>query len=328
MTETIQGPGLIRLAPLYMDRVWGGRQLETRYGRPLPEASIPYGESWEVVDRPGEQSVVQGGPLDGRTLHELWTQHREDIFGTSAPASERFPLLIKILDAKETLSLQVHPPASEAAALGGEPKTEMWVIAAAAPGACLYAGVTQGTTRDSFAAALADGTVAELVPQLPVQEGDFIFIPSGRLHAIGAGLLIFEIQQNSDTTYRVFDWNRMGLDGKPRTLHVEESLRCINFADTAPALGQPAADGLLTACDSFVVHRREAAPGSAVGLGEEGQFMLVGLLSGRLQNAGGPLQPGDWILVPASAGAARQMSAGPEGAVWLETGFGVPDRRA
>lgn len=323
MSEVTQEPGLIRLAPLYMDRVWGGRELETRYGRPLPDAAIPYGESWEVVDRPGEQSVVQGGPLDGLTLHDLWTRHREAIFGVAAPASERFPLLIKILDAKETLSLQVHPPASEAAALQGEPKTEMWVIAAAAPGACLYAGVTPGTDRARFAEALAKGTVAELVPQLPVQEGDFIFIPSGRLHAIGAGLLIFEIQQNSDTTYRVFDWNRMGLDGKPRTLHVEESLRCIDFSDTAAALGRPAADGLLVSCDCFTVHRREAGPGTAVVLGKGGRFLIAGLLSGSLHTAEGPLQPGDWILVPATATTPRHITAGPEGAVWLETGFGI-----
>ncbi len=316
-------PGLIRLRPLYMDRVWGGRQLETRYGRSLPEPGLPYGESWEVVDRPREQSVVLGGRFDGLTLHDLWAQHRVEIFGPGAPDSERFPLLIKILDASDTLSLQVHPPFSEAAALRGEPKTEMWVIAGADPDACLYAGVKPDVTRDSFAAALADGTAASLVPKLAVQEGDFIFIPSGRLHAIGAGLLIFEIQQNSDTTYRVFDWNRMGLDGRPRALHVPESLRCIDFTDTTPAIGKPTADGLLACCPYFTVHRRWAGARETVMLGPSGQFLMPGILSGDLLWAGNQLRPGDWALLPAATDSAeRTLHAGPQGASWLEVSFG------
>ncbi len=178
-------------------------------------------------------------------------------------------------------------------------------------------------TRDSFAAALADGSAAALVPQLSVRGGDFIFIPSGRLHAIGAGLLIFEIQQNSDTTYRVFDWNRMGLDGKPRALHVEESLRCIDFTDTAPALGTVSPDGLLAACEYFTVHRREAPAGTAVSIGDAGEFAMPGMLSGQLATDGATLRPGDWALIPASAtGAARQLMAGPEDAVWLEVRLG------
>ncbi len=315
-------PALIRLQPLYMDRVWGGRTLESEYGRYLPDPAIPYGESWEVVDRSGEQSVVLEGPFKGLTLNELWLQHRGAVFGSSAPHTERFPLLIKILDARDTLSLQVHPPLSEADALHGEPKTEMWVIADAGPEASLYAGVVPGTTRESFAAALADGTAATLVPKLPAKAGDFIFIPSGRLHAIGAGLLIFEIQQNSDTTYRVFDWNRVGLDGKPRTLHVPESLRCIDFSDTSPALGQATPDGLLATCDYFTVHRREAPAAAHAPVGAPGQFLMLGILSGQLTLAGSTLNPGDWALVPASLEApARQATAGPGGAIWLEAGF-------
>ena len=323
MQKTVMRPAMIHLKPLYMDRVWGGRALEEQYGRILPEALLPYGESWEVVDRSGQQSVVDGGRFDGLTLHELWTGYREEVFGDAAPPSKRFPLLIKILDARDTLSLQVHPPISEAAALHGEPKTEMWVIARAVPEACVYAGVEAGVTRRSFAKALADGTVASLVPQIPVREGDFIFIPSGRLHAIGAGLLIFEIQQNSDTTYRVFDWNRLGLDGKPRDLHVEESLRCIDFTDESPVLGTMQADGLLATCAFFTVHRREVAAGMMVTLGGPGEFVMPGMLSGQLMSGHTSLQPGAWALVPAGAdAAARQVMAGPEGAVWLEVGFG------
>ncbi len=314
---------LIRLQPLYMERVWGGRLLESRYGRSLPEAGVPYGESWEVVDRPGEQSAGVGGRFEGLSLHPLWTEHRGEVFGAEAPAGERFPLLIKILDARDTLSLQVHPPVGEAAALEGEPKTEMWVIAGAAPGASLYAGVQPGVSRERFAAALEDGTAAGLVPRLPVEEGDFIFIPSGRLHAIGAGLLIFEIQQNSDTTYRVFDWNRMGLDGKPRALHVAESLRCIDFADSAPSCGVATAEGLLATCAFFAVHRREAAAGEVMRCGEAGQFLMPGVLLGSLMFGEVTLSEGAWGLMPAAAeGAGREAVAGPAGAVWLEVGFG------
>ena len=314
---------VIQLQPLYQERVWGGRMLQSRYGRPLPEDGRPYGESWEVVDRADEQSVVVGGRYAGLTLNQLWREHREDIFGAEAPQGERFPLLIKLLDARDVLSLQVHPPAGEAAALQGEPKTEMWVIAGAAPGACVYAGVQPGTTRELFAAALADGSAAGLVPQLPVAEGDFIFIPSGRLHAIGAGLLIFEIQQNSDTTYRVFDWNRLGLDGQPRAMHVAESLRCIDFADSAPSCGVEAVDGLLVECAYFAVHRREAAPGALRGCGRAGQFLMVGMVAGTAAFGDVRLGPGDWALLPSGAvGAEREATAGAEGAQWLEVGFG------
>lgn len=311
--------GLIRLRPLYMERVWGGRMLESHYGRSLPDPDVPYGESWEVVDRPGEQSVVQGGPFSGLNLHELWTSHRAEIFGGNAPDSERFPVLIKILDAREKLSLQVHPPAGSPA--GGEPKSEMWVVAEATPDAEIYVGVKPGVTRGSFEESLRNGTAAGDVPCLPAKAGDFIFIPSGRLHAIGGGLLIFEIQQNSDTTYRVFDWNRVGLDGKPRALHIEQSLECIDFDDTAPKMGD-SGDNILASCEYFIVRRREARPAETLTLGENGNFIIPGVVSGRLETATGPLRAGDWALIPANLGdSARQSIAGPDGATWLEVTF-------
>jgi len=141
-----------------------------------------------------------------------------------------------LLDAREKLSLQVHPPAHKAAALGGEPKTEMWYIADAAPDADLFVGLKRGVTRAEFEQKISTGEVAGCFHRVPVKRGDAMFLPSGRVHAIGAGLVIFEIQQNSDTTYRVFDWNRVGLDGKPRELHVPQSLASIDFDDFEPAL--------------------------------------------------------------------------------------------
>jgi mannose-6-phosphate isomerase len=222
--------------PIFKERVWGGREMERLYGKQLPPGT-PVGESWEISDRPGDASVIANGPLAGKTLRWLMENHRAELLGDAKPANEnRFPLLCKILDAREKLSLQVHPPASKAAGLGGEPKTEMWFIADAAPGAELFVGLKRGVTRVEFEKKIRTGEVAECFHRVPVRAGDAMFLPSGRVHAIGAGLVIFEIQQNSDTTYRVFDWNRVGLDGKPRELHVAQSLASIDFNDFEPKL--------------------------------------------------------------------------------------------
>ncbi|MBN2507162.1 MAG: class I mannose-6-phosphate isomerase [Verrucomicrobia bacterium] len=220
--------------PILKERVWGGRNLERLYQKPLPPGTR-IGETWEISDRAGDASVIANGPLAGRDLRWLMEHHRQALLGT-ASADERFPLLVKILDAQQTLSLQVHPSAAAAARRGGEPKTEMWYVTEAAPDAALYAGLKRGVTREQFAEHIAGGTVADCVHRLPVRAGDAMFLPGGRLHAIGAGCVLFEIQQNSDTTYRVFDWNRAGLDGKPRTLHVTESLATIAFDDFEPEL--------------------------------------------------------------------------------------------
>jgi mannose-6-phosphate isomerase len=219
--------------PVFQERIWGGRNIERLYGKPLPP-NVPIGESWEICDRADVQSEIINGPLAGKNLHWLMQHHRSELMGKAAALNERFPLLIKILDAEEKLSLQVHPPANKAQALGGEPKTEMWYIAQAKPGAELYVGLRKNVTRGEFETKIGEGTVEKCFHRVPVNTGDAMFLPSGRVHAIGAGLVIFEIQQNSDTTYRVFDWNRVDAHGKPRQLHVKESLECIDFADFEP----------------------------------------------------------------------------------------------
>ena len=236
--------------PIFKERVWGGREMERLYGKKLPPGT-PVGESWEISDRPGDASVIANGPLAGKTLRWLMENHRAELLGGAKPANKnRFPLLCKILDARKKLSLQVHPPVSKAAGLGGEPKTEMWFIADAAPDAELFVGLKRGVTRAKFEKKIRIGEVAECFHRVPVRAGDAMFLPSGRVHAIGAGLVIFEIQQNSDTTYRVFDWNRIGLDGKPRELHVAQSLASIDFNDFEPALVQGKFIG-----DALIQHR-------------------------------------------------------------------------
>lgn len=306
--------------PVYQTRVWGGRELEKLFARSLPDAALPYGESWEISDRPEAPSVLRAA-CDGEAsgLHELWTQHRREVFGeklTSCP-SPRYPLLMKILDAREDLSIQVHPPAEVAPALGGEPKTEMWFIAHAEPGAKLYAGLKADVDRAAFEKALAEGTVAEVMHVIEPRAGDCVFLPSGRVHAIGAGLVIFEIQQNSDTTYRVFDWNRTGLDGKPRELHVRESLLSIDFDDAEPAPVTPSADGTLVKCEYFDVRLVKAVPG--VCLGTVGEHLVIALVQGALTLAGVAMKAGDFALLPAAMEAhARNPSAMSEDAAWLE----------
>jgi mannose-6-phosphate isomerase len=284
---------LLQFTPLYQTRVWGGRRLETILGRRLPDAQ-PYGESWDLVDRVPEQSVVSEGPSAGVTLHELWTRHRREVFGeeTLSSTAERFPLLVKVLDCVDDLSLQVHPPAHLAAALGGEPKTEMWYVAHADEGASLYAGLRPGVTRATFERALGNGTVGDCIHRLPARTGDSLFVPSGRLHALGRGLLIYEIQQNSDTTYRVFDWNRPGLDGRPRELHVAQSLQCIDFSDVRPALAH--GDGLLAECEHFRVSR--ARTGRARRRGRGRLIMPITTVSW----GGTTIPPGVLTLCPAA----------------------------
>ena len=282
--------------PLFMERVWGGNRLAQMAGKDAP-ANAPIGESWELVDREDAQSVVASGPLAGTTLHELWTVFRKDVFGASVPDAPRFPLLAKILDAQDTLSVQVHPPAHKAAELNGEPKTEMWYLLDATPGAALYAGFRRGTTRSRFAQTLSEGQVDGLLHRLPVRMGDAMFIPSGRCHAIGAGCLIVEIQQNSDTTYRVFDWNRNGLDGKPRALHATESLASIDFSDHEPALAVPVGETIVS-CAEFRVERWHLAAPRA-DASTDGVIFTV--LSGAVECAGERFEQGNFFLLPAAA---------------------------
>ena len=219
-------------------------------------------------------------------------------------ASERFPLLIKVLDCTDDLSLQVHPPADVAPALGGEPKTEMWFVAHADERSRIYAGLRAGVTREQFEMALRDGAVASCVSTLEARTGDSLFVPSGRVHALGRGLLIYEIQQNSDTTYRVFDWNRMGLDGRPRTLHVAQSLRSIDFSDVEPALAH--GDGVLAECPHFRVTRVRTGHHMA-----RGRFRLIMPIS-TVHWGDRTLAPGALTLCPASLDLP-----GPSGE-WLE----------
>lgn len=286
--------------PLHQERVWGGRALADWLGRTLP-GSAPIGESWEVVDRPEAQSVVIDGPRKGSTLRQLIERHAAEIMGPAWAPGRVFPILVKWLDCRERLSLQVHPPASIAASLGGEPKTENWFVAHAEPGAAVLAGLKPGVDAQRFRAALADGSAEGLVTRHETRAGDSILIHSGVMHAIDGGNVILEIQQNSDTTYRVYDWGRVGLDGKPRQLHVEQSLACLsaNTAGAPQLLRATSGDAVLADCREFRLRRVTLAPGATLEFAAREQPRLLSVVDGALREAaGGRVPRGANVLLP------------------------------
>jgi mannose-6-phosphate isomerase len=210
--------------------VWGGRRLGEVLGKPLP-GSEPYGEAWEVSDHASHQSRVARGPLAGRSLRELMRHWREPLLGKAGHNGEAFPLLVKLLDASDWLSVQVHPSDDKVAQLwpGEGGKTEAWFILDAAPGSRVYAGLKPGVDAAILRQALSQGSVAECLHSFQPRPGDCLFLPAGTVHAVGGGVLMAEVQQTSDATFRLFDWNRLDASGKPRTLHLEQALACIDW---------------------------------------------------------------------------------------------------
>ena len=273
---------LLRFEPLYQERVWGGRALELAFGRSLPSGS-PIGESWDIADRPEAQSVIASGKLRGQTLRSVLLRHGDEVMGPGWDLRRSFPILVKWLDCRERLSLQVHPPAAVAHELHGEPKTENWYLVETKPGAHLMVGLKRGVTRAQFEQAIRTNTVETCVHRFAVTAGDSILVRSGQVHAIDAGNLILEIQQNSDTTYRVYDWGRVGLDGKPRPLHIEQSLRSIDWNDFEPA-PQPAAStsGVIADSAEFRIRRVVLSAGEKAQVGAGEQPRLLSVVSGAV----------------------------------------------
>lgn len=234
--ETLFVP--LRFRPVYQTYLWGGENLKTRLGREdAPEGIVA--ESWEISDRDDGMGVVSGGPMDGKSFRELMAAFGPAILGPRGKTG-RFPLLIKVLDAAKTLSVQVHPNDDTAKAFGGEAKTEMWYVLDAAPHAVVYCGLREGVSPEAFRHAIEDNTLEGLMKTIPVKSGDAIFVPGGRVHAIGAGCLLLEVQQNSNTTYRIYDWGRVDADGKGRELHIDKALEVTLWHDPDSALTPPA----------------------------------------------------------------------------------------
>lgn len=212
-----------RFHPIYQPRIWGGQHMRTLLGRELPDRETAYGEAWEISDRPEAMSIVKEGEWEGMPLHRLWEEHREEIFGPGYEHFPRFPLLCKILDARENLSVQVHPPERTAQAWGGEVKNEVWYVLHAEPDALIYGGMEESATEQDIYRAADAGRMEQLIRSAHLNAGEHLYIPAGLVHAIGAGHLIAEIQQNSDTTYRLYDWNRTDDSGRGRELHLKQA---------------------------------------------------------------------------------------------------------
>jgi len=292
----------LKFRPVFKERIWGGRRLYEFFGKQLPDG-VKIGESWELADLPDDKTLIVNGSFAGKPLEDAI-----DYFGpliTGDPSYEGpFPLLIKILDARDILSVQVHPDEATCKRTGkGDPKTECWYIIDAGPAACIYKGLKTGVMREEFAAAIEEGTCAQLLEKVEVKVGQCHFLPSGTAHAIGAGLLIAEIQQPSDTTYRVFDWNRVADDGKPRQLHVADALESIHFDPSADDLSVRSI-GRLVDTDVFKVDKGHQLAGCEV-LISEGLMKVYIFLSGRGAISGSDVEAvefvkGDTILVPAA----------------------------
>ena len=305
----------LRFHPILRRYLWGGRRLEA-LGKRLDEGN-DYAESWEIVDRGDDQSRVAYGPLAGRTLAELVAKHPTALLGQHAGA-ERFPLLIKFLDAQQRLSLQVHPDDAHARLLDPPDlgKTEAWVILDAEPESYLYAGLRRAVDRELLAREVARGCSELLAHRVEPRPGECYFLPAGVLHALGPGLLVAEIQQASDTTYRLHDWNRPGPDGRPRPLHIQEALEVIDY-DYGPVNPQeplptkrPNVERLV-ACDKFLLDRWKLHGQSTAG--GDGRCHILIALDGSVEvqgdPAGKPLSAGDVVLLPAERGTVAIRAA-------------------
>lgn len=301
----------ILLSPALHTRVWGGRKLETALHKTLP-TDAPYGESWEMHD----SATVASGKYAGRTLGDLLAEFGAALIGDASDPAEGFPLLLKFLDANQWLSVQVHPDDAIAAELEGEPrgKTEAWIVLAAEPGAKLALGVVEGMTREELGEAIRNGTVEAAMRYVEVSPGDAVYLAAGTVHALGPGVLIYEIQQSSDQTYRLYDWGRMGLDGKPRPLHIEKSLRSANV-DLRPTVTRlPDDDGRVFGGPYFEthIHRLQAESVMLDTLGRRFHVLTV-IRGGVTVAAGGEYinaSVGQSVLIPAAAGRYQLSGVG------------------
>jgi len=304
-------PQLLTFTETYFERIWGGNRLAGSLGRPVPPGKV-IGEAWLVADHEQCRSVVSTGPWAGRTLHDIMTEYPDYLLGTHAKPTPcgRFPLLLKLIDAGEMLSVQVHPDDATALRLG-EPdvgKTEMWHVLESDPGAELVCGLTPGTTRDAFTQALAKNRVEHCMTRFPAPAGTSVFVPAGTVHAIGAGILLVEIQQNSNLTYRVFDWNRTDDHGQPRELHLEKAMEAMDFHSSHAGPESPQTvliDGhpreILSACPYFTAEHLQVSGTHTRAKGTRSFHLLVAKDNGltiRAEDEWTELPRGAAILIP------------------------------
>ncbi len=300
----------LKFRPIYKQRIWGGQKLR-EFGKDIPPFE-KIGESWELADLPDDKSVIANDELAGQTLGSVIEKYPKEITGDEN-FSGPFPLLIKFVDAEDTLSVQVHPDAQACRRLGkGEPKTECWYVISAASGAVIYKGLKKGVSKTEFAEAIKKGSVADMLVEVAVEAGQCHFLPAGTAHSIGAGLLIAEIQTPSDTTYRVFDFNRVDDTGKPRPLHIEEALESIHFDASGDTLSVTTV-GRLVDCKYFKLDKGHQAKGCELLL-SPGKVKTLIILTGfgTVLGADGTaveFKVGDCIFIPAAYEGAMRFAA-------------------
>jgi len=326
----------LKFRPRFVEKMWGGRKLETILGKRLPPGK-PIGESWELYDFPPGvveksshwvSSEIAAGPLAGRSLHWAVGEFGTDLHG-AAPLSGtdgQFPVLIKFLDAREDLSVQVHPDQAYASAnAGAHLKSEAWYVLQSDDGSRLLNGIKPGTTRGNFEAAMVRGDVDRLINSIPAEAGDCFYLPSGTVHALGAGILVAEVQTPSDTTFRVFDFNRVDpATGKQRELHVKQALQCIDFSPIDPAEYRPRdVSAPLVACPYFQMRRFALKPNQQSAVKTRGPLVLIVAEGEAVIQGGGepvPAVKGEVVLLPAALEGVWLSSRG--GSTWLEVSFG------
>lgn len=329
MEAQLTDPYPLRTKPFFRDYLWGGRKLESVLGKAIPRNGV-WAESWEMIDHPEHQSQVINGSLAGSSLRDLAANHRNWFLGDQADRPERLPLLLKYLDCQKVLSVQVHPNDDYAQRMSPPDlgKTEAWYIVSSEPGAKLYAGLRRGVDRQSLADAIQNGGVEECLHVIEPSPGDCVFIPAGTVHALGAGLLVAEIQQASNTTFRLFDWNRVDADGHPRQLHTEQALEVIDFESEPRAVQTPrptdqAGREQLVYCDMFILDRLQNTPEGTVG--GDGKFHLLTAPQGGIQiswpthngHHEDTLEKGHSVLLPATM-PTTAVSLKEDGAVLLD----------
>jgi len=282
-------PVPIVLSPLFKPKPWGGRMLESLFGKPLPP-NEKIGESWEVADLPGNEATVRDGPHAGRTLADLVSTWGRGLYGDTPLVDGRFPLLLKFLDARENLSVQVHPKPAADDPERWRPgiKHEAWYVVHAAPGAQAFIGLQGGVDRSAMQNAAQSPEMAKLLRGRPARRGDCFYLPSGTVHALGAGLVVAEVQTPSDVTYRLYDWDRLGDDGRPRELHIAQALENTRFDVRDDEITQPRAAAqtligsgqLVVACPRFRIVRAERDAGAG-GTLDDGPLTLWMVLRGQ-----------------------------------------------
>jgi mannose-6-phosphate isomerase len=322
----------LRFEPIYQHRIWGGRRLANLLSAPLP-ADGPIGEAWVLSDRDDHQSSIADGPLKGQTIAQLLQQFPEQVMGRLAGRFRRFPLLLKFLDASEMLSVQVHPDDLHKDLLpaGETGKTEAWVVLEAGIKSRIYAGLKPGTTEADLRQALATGSVADRLACFHPKPGDAVFLPAGTVHSLGGGVVVFEVQQNSDVTYRLYDWNHLDpKTGQPRPLQVDQALACVDFGEGKGGLVAPQVEATspvdrerLFRCHHFGVSRSCGKSAFSIGAAQVPRVLVCVDGHGQVEHGDTTyaVGKGDVFLLPAVLGACAFQ---PLGAVTVLE-IGIPE---